>query len=126
VTEPEVATGGTSVMTGSAAVGTSPASPAQAVPESNFSALSPEERNILAMLWHDFDPATPARRMVLSIGDRAPNIGGVGGLLAHGWVRLGPNKRPGYASVFLSNPGIAFCTRNAAEIDAYIPTRNMR
>jgi RNA polymerase sigma factor (sigma-70 family) len=94
--------------------------------DSSFSALSPEERNILAILWRDFDPAIPGRRMVLSIGDRAPNIRGVDGLHARGWIRFGPNQRPGFASVFLSNPGVAFCRRNAADIEGYTPFRKLR
>jgi RNA polymerase sigma factor (sigma-70 family) len=126
VIEPEAATAAASAPEAPPVSATSAVPREVASTDPSFSALSPEERNILAILWHDFDPVMPGRRTVLSIGDRAPNIAGVGPLVARGWIKFGPNQRPGVTGVFLSSPGVAYCRRNAAEIEAYTPFRKVR
>lgn len=91
-----------------------------------FSSLTLQERNLLAVLWQDFDPTHPGRRLVIHVGNAAPNREGVEPLMARGWLRLSPNQRPGTVGVFLTNAAIDYCTRNSAEIDAFQPQAKLK
>lgn len=93
---------------------------------STLDMLSDAERNIITVLWRQFDPGNPQRRAIVAIGNGAPNSAGVDGLLARGLVAGAPAPNPKRRLVFLTNAGIAFCRRNRTAIEAHIPAGNWR
>jgi RNA polymerase sigma factor (sigma-70 family) len=86
-----------------------------------FSALSEQEKNILAMLWQQQEeyPPMPNLRFGLKIGLKAPNAAGVAPLRRKGWIGILRST----GMIVLTSRGREFCAAHPDEIAAH--TRNL-
>jgi RNA polymerase sigma factor (sigma-70 family) len=105
-----------------AAAGQEAPEPRPALAPLAFAALSEPEKHILrALVGQDGHGVMPGFRVVLHVGDQAPNAAdfevGRDDLLARGWIATGPFER----RVFLTPAGRAYCAAHAAELAACPP-----